>query len=218
MPRSILHFYWRMHALPTQAGQGKRSNPLISPFDHRVKRRPSGAPAVAVFASLRLRCGARSEAASRNSLRSLCSLRSNRRDESVYEARFRAPASNLRSSPPHRSPPPGAACRDAWHRLFFGFGRRRNTVALQRRAQAGCGAPSEALRSAGLLAARVPARFVNILAASCLNATSEASEVSCAAGQKPEHRRAAVAKRRPLQPSAAASLGTLLPSTDCKQA
>jgi len=53
----------------------------------RGGRCPSGAHAVAVFASLRLRCGTRTEVASPNSLRSLRSLCSNSGDESVDEAR-----------------------------------------------------------------------------------------------------------------------------------
>jgi hypothetical protein len=84
-------------------------------FVHRSECRgrghPSAAHAVAVCASLRLHCGARSEVARPNSLRSLRSLRSDNRRESVVEARWRAPTSALCSSPPQKSPPPGTPCR-----------------------------------------------------------------------------------------------------------
>ena len=58
-----------------------------SRFARRGRRYPQGAHAVAVSASLRLRCGARLGVAPLNSLRSLRSLRSNRRGESVLDAR-----------------------------------------------------------------------------------------------------------------------------------
>ena len=74
---------------------------------------PAGAHAMAVAAARRLHCAARSGVASPNSLRSLRSLRSDDRDESVDEARWRAPTPALRCSSPPKSPPPGSACRDA---------------------------------------------------------------------------------------------------------
>src|SRR5512143_1279791 len=78
----------------------------------RGGRYPAGAPTVAVSATLRLRCDARSAVARRNSLHSLRSLRSNNRRESEHEARAaRAPTALLRFSPPHKSPPPGTAHR-----------------------------------------------------------------------------------------------------------
>ena len=80
---------------------------VLSP--RRGRRYPARAQGLAVFASLRLRCGAQSEVAPRNSLRSLRSLRSNRRGESVDEARCaRRPqtcAPRRRTLRPHRVPP-----------------------------------------------------------------------------------------------------------------
>ncbi len=61
------------------------------------------------FAPTPLRCSLSGRAA--NSLRSLRSLRSNRRGESDCGSALRAPTRELRSSPPQKSPPPGAACR-----------------------------------------------------------------------------------------------------------
>ena len=77
----------------------------------RGRRYPAGAQCVAVGAARRLRCGARSGVAPRNSLRSLRSLCSNSRGESVSRSAPRAPTPALRSSPPHNAPPPGTACR-----------------------------------------------------------------------------------------------------------
>ena len=80
----------------------------------RGGRYPAGAPTVAVGLAGRLRCDARLEVAPHNSLRSLRSLRSDKCGESDHEARAsRAPTSNLRFSPPHKSPPPGTARRAA---------------------------------------------------------------------------------------------------------
>jgi hypothetical protein len=82
----------------------------------RGRRRPAGAPGVAVSASLRLRCGARSRAVRQNSLRAPkgAPLRQAAGDQITKRALARtAPA--LCSSPPHKSPPPGTACRaEAW--------------------------------------------------------------------------------------------------------
>jgi len=90
--------------------------------EHRGRRYPSGAHAEAVgagprrgpFVALhRLHCAARSGVAPQNSLRSLRSLRSNSRGESVVEARAaRAPTPALRCSSPPKSPPPGSTCRE----------------------------------------------------------------------------------------------------------
>jgi hypothetical protein len=79
----------------------------------RGRRCPAGAHAGAVFASLRLHCDARAGVASQNSLRSLRSLRSDSCDESVDEARWRAPTPALRFSSPQKSPLPDTACREA---------------------------------------------------------------------------------------------------------
>jgi hypothetical protein len=85
---------------------------LVDAGARRAGRCLPQAQAVAVVAARRLRCGARAEGARRNSLRSLRSLRSDRRRESVDEAREYA----RRPQPcaPHRprqrlwQAPPGA--------------------------------------------------------------------------------------------------------------
>jgi len=87
-----------------------------SRFARRGRRYPQGAHAVAVSASLRLRCGARLGVAPLNSLRSLRSLRSNRRGESVLDARC---ARRLQGCAPrrHRNRPlrvPPAALQRLW--------------------------------------------------------------------------------------------------------
>jgi hypothetical protein len=78
----------------------------------RARHYPAGAHTVAVAAARRLHCAARSGVASPNSLHSLRTWRSNNRDESEHEARWRAPTPALRNSSPPKSPPPGSACRD----------------------------------------------------------------------------------------------------------
>ena len=114
----------------------------------RGRRHPAAAHAVAVGASHRLYCGARSGVARPNSLRSLRSLRSNNRRESVDEARWRAPTSDLRSSSPQKSPPPGAACRSG-----TGLAFRSNTTDVSAKAcPGGLRSASSALRSTGLVA------------------------------------------------------------------
>ena len=80
-----------------------------SAAEGRGRRCPLGAHAVAVYASLRLRCGARPSVASQNSLRSLRSLRSDNCDESVHEARcarrLKACAPRRHTNRPHQVPP-----------------------------------------------------------------------------------------------------------------
>ncbi len=142
---------------------------------HRGGRHPSGAHAVAVDAAHRLRppsqrLGAppgknspqdclcpgdvhRPGVAPPNSLRSRCSLHSDSGGESVDEARAaRVPTPCLHSSPPQKSPPPGAARREAAERWSFvekpprfpqrrvgvgwgARGRRREAQGFRRRAQ-----------------------------------------------------------------------------------
>jgi hypothetical protein len=80
---------------------------------HRGRGCPAGAHAVAVAAARRLHCAARSGVAPPNSPRSLRSLRSNNRGESVDEARWRAPTPALRCSSPPKSRPAGSPCREA---------------------------------------------------------------------------------------------------------
>ena len=104
----------------------------------RGKGCPLCAHAVAVAAARRLHCAARSGVAPPNSLRSLRSLRSDNRGESVLEARWRAPTPALRCSSPPKSHPAGSPCRDS-----HGGWRLRGSARwwLQRRVRAGCGAP-----------------------------------------------------------------------------
>jgi hypothetical protein len=104
----------------------------------RGRRSPARAPAVAVAAARRLHCAARSGVAPPNSLRSLRSLRSNNRGESVVEARWRAPTPALRCSSPPKSRPAGSPCREA-HGCWCS--RQPAPRWLQRRVRAGCGAP-----------------------------------------------------------------------------
>ena len=102
----------------------------------RGRRYPAAAHAGAVYASLRLRCGARAGVASPNSLRALRALRSNSRDESDHEARcarrLKASASRRHRSHPRRAPP------GALPRLWSS---RRQRAFQQRCVRAGCSAP-----------------------------------------------------------------------------
>jgi hypothetical protein len=127
---------------------------------------------VAVFAALRLRCGARPSVASQNSLRELRSLRSNKCDESEDEARCarrlkswpcrprrarRPGRSQGRVGPQDRlcpcSPPrrhtnrPHRAPPAALHRWCPSL--RTPNAALQRRVRAGRGAPVERREAQG---------------------------------------------------------------------
>ena len=102
---------------------------------HRGRRYPAGAHAVAVCASLRLHCAARSGVAPPNSLRSLRSLRSNSRGESDHEARWRAPTPALRCSSPQKSPLPGTARREAHQRWCSG---EAPTASVKRSSLFGC--------------------------------------------------------------------------------
>ena len=69
-------------------------------------------------------CGARGRGASRNSLRALRALRSDKRDESVYEVRCAHRPGHCAPRQAAKSPPPGCACRDAllWQRVVLTFG------------------------------------------------------------------------------------------------
>jgi hypothetical protein len=103
----------------------------------RGRRYPAGAHAVAVCASLRLRCGARTQLAPHNSLRALRALRSDKRSESDVDARCarRAECSAPRRhrNRPHRVPPA------AQHGLWFSTQTQR--ASPQRRVRAGRSAP-----------------------------------------------------------------------------
>jgi len=109
-----------MHETSVQVGvsavgplQTFASGRLRASCAHRGRRCPPGAHTVAVGAAHRLHCAARSGVAPQNSLRSLRSLHSNSRGESVVEARAaRAPTPALRCSSPPKSPPPGSTCRE----------------------------------------------------------------------------------------------------------
>ncbi len=112
---------------------------LLDALARRGRRYPARAHAVAVAASLRLHCAARSGVASPNSLRSLRSLRSDSGAESDREARAaRAPTPALRCSSPQKSPAPGTACREV-QALWFSLETPPRW--LQRRVRAGRRAP-----------------------------------------------------------------------------
>jgi hypothetical protein len=158
---------------------------------------PVGAHAGVVGAARRLRCGAQPGVASRNSLRSLRSLRSNTRDESVVDARCaRRPwlcASRRPRNRPHRVPP-------AAHPTVLAVRSRATNVC----AKAGSGSlwrASEALRSAGLVAARASAHQ-KLTRRDCLSVVPTGHAASSATGHKHEHRKAVGAQRRPLKRSA----------------
>ena len=169
-----------------------------------------GAQGGAVGAAHRLHCGARPEVAPYNSLRSLRSLRSNTSGESDNEARC---ARRLQSCAPRRPtirPWPGTACRNA-----TSGGVRR--VARQHWFRKG--APGQAaarMRSAEEHRAfgRARSALRELTRCVCPTTVSEANGGSYATGQKPEHRKAVVAKRRPLRLSAAACPGAPLPHQD----
>jgi hypothetical protein len=82
----------------------------------RGRRCPVGAHAGAVSAALRLPCGARLAVASPNSLRSLCSLRSDNGAESVYEARCARRPRGCGLCRPRRSGGPAARQARTVHR------------------------------------------------------------------------------------------------------
>ena len=106
-----------------RSGPMTASGPLL-PFavvrfrvgsEWRGRRCPVGTHAVAVSASLRIRCGARPSVASQNSLRSLRSLGSKSCDESDHEARCarrpRACAPRRHRNRPRRAAP---AAQNRW--------------------------------------------------------------------------------------------------------
>jgi len=160
----------------------------------RGRRYPAGAHAAAVCASLRLHCDARSGVASQNSLRSLCSLRSNSRDESVDEARAaRAPTPALCFSSPQKSPLPGTTCREDhrwWRACFEHRGASAKASAGSRRSA------SARPRSAGLVA-RARSAHQQLTRRSCLSAVSEANEASSATGPRDRAPQGTIAKRGP---------------------
>jgi hypothetical protein len=147
----------------------------------RGGRYPVWAHDGAVGAAHRLRCGARSGLAPRNSLHSLRSLRSDSLGESDERSALRAPSpalalqaaqglaalplarhgqstglsvSGLACSPPQKSPPPGTAHRAATRVVFLG-----EYLGASGKAAGGCASAATyaALRNAGLVVARVSA-------------------------------------------------------------
>jgi hypothetical protein len=151
-----------------------------------------GAHGGAVVAARRLHCGARPGVVSPNSLRSLRSLRSDRRRQVRLRSALRAPTPVLRSSSPHKSPPANTACRE-----IHGYALSRNATTVVAKPRAGrCGRACEAPRSAGLVAARASA--LRCLTSPRLFERSERSERSeFAAGHETEHRRAVGPQGRP---------------------
>ena len=163
----------------------------------RGGRYPARAHDGAVSASLRLRCGARSAVAPRNSLHSLRSCRSNSLGGSDHEARAaRAPTPLLRSSPPQKSPAPGTAHRADTLVVFVD---RYHSAAGK--AVGGCApaATYAAPRNGRLAAARAKCALQHLTRRDCLSAANEVSEASFSARPQTEQHSAVGAKRRPPQ-------------------
>jgi hypothetical protein len=165
---------------------------LLARRARRGGRCPVWAHAVAVSASLRLRCAARSEGAPGNSLHSLRSLRSNSPGESDGRSALRAPPSALRCSPPQKSPTPGTAHRaDALvvfdHACHGGAGK----------AVGGCAsaATSAAPSSAERMAARAQRALRDLTRRDCLSGATAGRAASFPAGHAIEQRREPLAQR-----------------------
>jgi len=118
-------------------GSGVFARVLVA-SEPRGRRCPLGAHTGTVGAARRLRCGARPGVASQNSLRSLRSLRSHIRDESVHEAccarRHQGSAPRRPTDRPQRAPP---AALYRWV-----FWTRKTRAAQQRRGRTGRTAPT----------------------------------------------------------------------------
>ena len=165
---------------------------LLARLARRGGRCPVWAHAVAVSASLRLRCDARSTVAPQNSLRELklAPLRQLRRVRS-RSARVRAPTVLLRFSPPQKSPPPGTAHRAATLVVFDD----PHTVVLPAKAWAGGRRSAYAQpRSAGL-AGRAPSALQALTRGICSNAANAVSVVSYAAGLQDRASQGTLAQR-----------------------
>ena len=180
-----------------------------------ARRNPLGAHTVSVGAARRLHCDAQPGVASRNSLRELRSLRSNKRAESVYEARCarqpQACASRRHPNRPQRIAP-GTACRDAPVVLL-----PKETGVLGKGTY---GQAAARLRGAEKRRARGRARSAlrKLTRRTCSNAANEVRVVSCATGPETEHRREVDAQRRPPRRSAAACPYVPLPQpSDAKK-
>ena len=186
----------------------------------RGRRHPPSAHAVAVGAARRLRCDARPGAAAPNSLRSLRSLRSDRRRRVGSRSALRAPTPGLRFSPPPTGLAPATACRAATlgvrvertpRRLGKGApGRAAACVAGRREGEPGHEQPGglfvpgerpghwpgAACPGQGVWPARA-ARFVIRLAAACLSAANAVSAASWATGPGARASQGVCAQRRP---------------------
>ena len=134
----------------------------------------------------RLPCGTRSRGPSRNSLRSLRSLRSNSRDESEVEARARArghepcvPRRRAMSLPTHTHP---RLCRH--HRALV----VEHARAVQRGGRCPGWATCGAARSAAPGSARAQRALPLLTRRDCPSATNAVSEASFAARPRREHR------------------------------
>jgi hypothetical protein len=106
------------------------------------------------FATTPLRCSAFSRVAKLAAFAALTPLKQLRRV--TLRSALRAPTEGLRSSPPHRSPPPGTACRAEPFVFLVEESKNRLAKAGPDRSRSALQAP----RSAGLVAARA-ARFVD---------------------------------------------------------
>jgi len=150
-------------------------------------------PADSALAVRGLPCAARSLQLAPNSLRSLCSLRSNNRAKSVNEARWRA----LLQSPALLSSSEGGD----EHQIRLASHRQDDARFARARCEARCDreclrskrphcswGPSEPSRSAGLC--RGAQRLRPLTSGGCLNAAATGRVVSSARPAKPEHRRA----------------------------
>ncbi len=132
-------------------------------------------------------------APSQNSLRSLCSLHSNSRDESVVDARCARGPRALRSSAAQRR---CAGCPPEPLPKHRGI-RCRHAIAVGLRGgRCRAGAISVATSSAGPGSARASA-LRQLTRRGCLNAVSAANEVSSAARPRTEQRSGVDAQRRP---------------------
>ena len=148
------------------------------------------------FAALRVPCGARSRGPSRNSLHSLRSLRSDGRDESEQNARWRARPRALCSSAPHMSLPTHTHPRlcPSHHALC-----RRTPRAPQRGGRYPGWVICGPARSAAARSACAKRMLPHLTRRDCLSGANAVSEASFSARPRCEHRSGVGAKRRPVQ-------------------
>ena len=204
----------------------------------RGRRHPARAHAVAVDAAHRLRSGARFGVAFPNSLRSLCSLRSNSGNESVYEARCarrpRISAPHRHRNRPRRVPPAAnAKCGGGAQKERHGGSAKARPGRVQRFVWSVeevstdtngpvdrlCLANGRASRPGAACKARAFGRARSALRQltrfHCLSAVSEANAASSETGRANEHRRAVVAQRRPRSPRRCARPGRDFAAATC---